>query len=96
MIPPDRLPRVLRIVGWFLPPTYAARAFRASLAPGITGETLLDVAILAAFAIGLLILVGRTLEWRLEWCRALLPRLPFLTAGAVLCCAPLGPDADRH
>jgi len=66
MIPPDRLPGILQATGWLLPPTYAARAFRAALQPEITAELLRDVAILAAFAIGSLIVVARTLEWRLE------------------------------
>ena len=66
MIPPDRLPGVLQFTGWLLPPTYAARAFRAALAPEITAALLQDVAILAAFAIGSLVVVSRTLEWRLD------------------------------
>ncbi len=66
MIPPDRLPGILQATGWLLPPTYAARAFRAALQPEITAELLRDVAILAAFAIGSLVVVARTLEWRLE------------------------------
>jgi len=66
MIPPSRLPGILQLTGWLLPPTYAARAFRAALAPGITAEALMDIGILAAFAIGSLVLVSRTLEWRLE------------------------------
>jgi ABC-2 type transport system permease protein len=66
MIPTERLPGVLQVSGWFLPPTYAARAFRAALAPGLAMETLLDVAVLALFAVGSLALVSRFLEWRLE------------------------------
>ena len=66
MIPPDRLPGVLQLTGWLLPPTYAARAFRAALAPEITSQLLMDVGILAAFAFGSLAIVSRTLEWRLD------------------------------
>lgn len=66
MIPPDRLPGFLQLTGWLLPPTYAARAFRAALTPEITTQLLTDVAILAAFAFGSLAIVSRTLEWRLD------------------------------
>jgi ABC-2 type transport system permease protein len=66
MIPPDRLPGALQLTGWLLPPTYAARAFRAALRPEITTELLRDIAVLAAFAAGSLVVVSRTLEWRLE------------------------------
>lgn len=66
MIPPDRLPGALQAAGWLLPPTYAARAFRAALAPDVSMELLTDIAILAAFALGSLAIVARTLEWRLE------------------------------
>jgi ABC-2 type transport system permease protein len=66
MIPPDRLPGILQVTGWFLPPTYAARAFRAALTPEITGALLQDIAILAVFAVGSLIVVSRNLDWRLD------------------------------
>jgi ABC-2 type transport system permease protein len=66
MIPPDRLPGILQVTGWLLPPTYAARAFRAALRPEITTALLRDIAVLAAFAVGSLFIVSRTLEWRLE------------------------------
>jgi ABC-2 type transport system permease protein len=66
MIPVERLPGFLQFTGWLLPPTYAARAFRAALSPGFSMETLMDLGILAAFALGSLFLVSRTLEWRLE------------------------------
>jgi ABC-2 type transport system permease protein len=66
MIPPDRLPGILQLTGWLLPPTYAARAFRAALSPEITSQLLLDVGILAVFAFGSLAIVSRTLEWRLD------------------------------
>jgi ABC-2 type transport system permease protein len=66
MIPPERLPGFLRVTGYVLPPTYAARAFRAALQPEITGELVVDVGILAAWAIGSLVVVSRTLEWRLD------------------------------
>lgn len=66
MIPPDRLPGALQLTGWLLPPTYAARAFRAALQPEITGELLMDVVILVAWALGSLVVVSRTLQWRLD------------------------------
>ena len=66
MIPSDRLPGFLQATGWLLPPTYAARAFRAALQPEITAALLTDVAVLAAWAIGSLVIVSRTLEWRLD------------------------------
>jgi ABC-2 type transport system permease protein len=66
MIPPERLPGILQLTGWVLPPTYAARAFRAALQPEITIELLRDVGILAAWAVGSLVVVSRTLEWRLD------------------------------
>ena len=66
MIPSSRLPGSLQLTGWLLPPTYAARAFRAALQPEITAALLTDVAILAVWAIGSLVIVSRTLEWRLD------------------------------
>ena len=66
MIPLDRLPGALQITGHILPPTYAARAFRAALQPEITGALLMDVGILALWAIGSLVVVAKTLEWRLD------------------------------
>jgi ABC-2 type transport system permease protein len=66
MIPPERLPWILQATGWLLPPTYAARAFRAALQPEITVALLTDVAILAAWAVASLVIVSHTLEWRLE------------------------------
>ena len=66
MIPPERLPGILQATGWLLPPTYAARAFRAALQPEITGALMMDVGILALWAIGSLVVVAKTLEWRLD------------------------------
>ncbi|HET7770294.1 MAG TPA: ABC transporter permease, partial [Chloroflexota bacterium] len=66
MIPLDRLPGALQITGHILPPTYAARAFRAALQPEITGALMMDVGILALWAIGSLVVVAKTLEWRLD------------------------------
>lgn len=67
MIPLQRLPGLLQATGALLPPTYAARAFRAALMGiGTPADILLDIGILAAFAAGSIVLVSRTLEWRLE------------------------------
>src|SRR5688572_2487062 len=59
MIASSRLPGFWQEPGYLLPPRYAARAFRAALQPEITGELLTDVAILAAWAIGSLVIVSR-------------------------------------
>ena len=66
MIPLERLPTALQVTGRFLPPTYAAQAFRAALQPEITTALLTDLAILTVFGLGSLAIVARTLQWRLE------------------------------
>ena len=66
MIPPERLPGLLQWTGHLLPPSYAARAFRAALEPGISTQLLSDLAVLALFSLGSLLVVARVLKWRLE------------------------------
>lgn len=66
MIPPDRLPPLLQLTGWLLPPTYATRAFQAALEPGVSSQLLGDLAILAGFALASLLAVAKTLRWRVE------------------------------
>jgi ABC-2 type transport system permease protein len=66
MIPSERLPSILQLTGQVLPPTYAARAFRIALGPEMPMELLVDLMFLAAFGLGTLAIVARTLKWRLE------------------------------
>lgn len=64
MIPPDRLPPILQIVGWFSPATYGGSALRQVLLGPLTWRFVLDVAALIAITAGFLWLVGRRMDWR--------------------------------
>ena len=66
LIPQAKLPHVLQVVAYALPPTYAAEGFRHALTASLDGRLLLDVGVLAAFALASLAAVGRGLRWRLD------------------------------
>jgi ABC-2 type transport system permease protein len=66
LIPPQRLPAILLILGHLNPATYAASAFRQVLIGPITGELALDLGALTVFTIILFWLVERRMDWRLE------------------------------
>jgi ABC-2 type transport system permease protein len=64
-IPLNNLPLPLQILGYLLPPTYAADAVRQVLAGTLTGQFYLDVAVLLSFALISCIGIARWLKWRL-------------------------------
>ena len=64
VVPPDRLPRVLLILGHLSPATYAASAFRQALLGPVTGRIVLDMAVLAGMSAILLWLVGHKMDWQ--------------------------------
>ncbi len=66
VIPPDRLPAFMRVLGWVVPSTYAASAFRQTLIGPVTGRLALDLGVLALVTVVSLGLVGRRMAWRQE------------------------------
>ncbi len=64
MFPPDRLPGVMLFLGLFSPATYAASALRQALLGPLTGQIVLDLAVLAGVAALVFWLVGRKMDWR--------------------------------
>ncbi len=64
VVPPERLPGLMIILGRFSPATYAASALRQVLLGPVTGHLFIDLAVLAGLAIGLFWLVGRLMDWR--------------------------------
>jgi ABC-2 type transport system permease protein len=64
VVPPDRLPQVMVGLGYLSPATYAASAFRQALLGPVTWRMGLDLAVLGTMAVGLYLLVGRTMDWR--------------------------------
>ena len=66
IIPGDRLPEFLLILGYLSPATYAASALRQTLLAPITGKLMVDIMALLIFALLTFCLVGRKLDWRLR------------------------------
>jgi len=64
IVPPDRLPGVLLVLGRLSPATYAASAFRQALLGPVTGQILIDLAVLAAISVVVLGVVGQVMDWR--------------------------------
>jgi ABC-2 type transport system permease protein len=64
VIPPNHLPRLMILLGYLSPATYAASALRQTLLGPLTGEIVIDLALLAAFGIVSLWVVGRRMDWR--------------------------------
>ena len=64
VIPPDRLPDVVLVLGRFSPATYAASALRQALLGPVTGQIVGDLAALAGFGVVIFVLVGRKMDWR--------------------------------
>jgi len=62
--PPDRLPRTLIVLGRPSPATYAASTLRQVLLGPLTGQIVVDLAVLSGFAAVIFWLVGRTMDWR--------------------------------
>ncbi len=64
VIPPDRLPPLVRTAGWFSPATYAASALRQTLVGPLTPRLWLDVGVLTALSLLLGWLVAKGMDWR--------------------------------
>jgi ABC-2 type transport system permease protein len=64
LLPSQRLPEAVRIIGHASPATYAASALRQTLLGPVTGHLAVDLAALAGFTFVLFGLVGRLLDWR--------------------------------
>lgn len=64
VIPPDRLPAALVLLGRFSPATYAASALRQVLLGPVTGQLLVDLAVLAGFAAATFWMAGKRMHWR--------------------------------
>ncbi|MEU2156434.1 ATP-binding cassette domain-containing protein [Streptomyces sp. NPDC019396] len=65
LIPPDSLPLPLRVLGYLLPPTYAADALRHTLSGDLGAAFTLDIAVLAAMTVFGLAGAARWIRWRL-------------------------------
>lgn len=64
VVPPERLPRLLLLLGRFSPATYAASALRQALLGPVTGQIAVDLAVLAGVTAIVFALVGRVMDWR--------------------------------
>jgi ABC-2 type transport system permease protein len=64
VIPPDRLPRTLLLLGRLSPATYAASALRQALLGPLTGQIVVDLAVLGGLGAAVFWLVGRKMDWR--------------------------------
>jgi ABC-2 type transport system permease protein len=64
VVPPDRLPGLLLLLGRLNPATYAASALRQVVIGPVTGRLALDGAVLLGWTILVLGVVSRTLDWR--------------------------------
>ena len=64
VVPPDRLPSALLVLGRLSPATYAASAFRQVLLGPVTGQLWVDLAVLALVSAATLWFVERKLIWR--------------------------------
>lgn len=63
-VPPDRLPEISVALGRFSPATYAASALRQALIGPLSGQIVVDLAVLAGTSTAVLWLVGRKIDWR--------------------------------
>jgi ABC-2 type transport system permease protein len=66
IIPPDRLPAALLVLGRFSPATYAASALRQAVLGPVTGQVWIDLAVLAGVGALVFWVVGKKLDWRVE------------------------------
>jgi ABC-type multidrug transport system permease subunit len=63
-LPRDQMPEALQAISDWLPLSYSIDALNLVKTDGDTGEVLLDVLVVAAFAIGALVLAALTLRRR--------------------------------
>jgi ABC-2 type transport system permease protein len=66
LIPAESLPVALRVLGYLLPPTYAADALRHALSGQFDGTFALDMAVLVAMATLGLAASTRWIRWRVS------------------------------
>jgi ABC-2 type transport system permease protein len=64
IILPDRLPDVMRWIGWFGPATYAASAMRQTLLGPVMPRLALDLPVLAGLTLVTGWAVSRKMDWR--------------------------------
>ncbi len=64
VVPPERLPRLLVLLGRFSPATYAASGFRQALLGPVTPRIWLDLTVLALVSVAITWLVVRKMDWR--------------------------------
>jgi ABC-2 type transport system permease protein len=64
LIPPERLPDWLVVIGFASPATYAASALRQVLLGPVTAHLLFDLGILAGVIARSFWLVNRRMDWR--------------------------------
>ncbi|GHH42747.1 ABC transporter ATP-binding protein/permease [Lentzea cavernae] len=65
LIPPESLPLPLRLIGYLLPPTYAAEALRHALSGDLGGMFLVDVSVLLGMTVLGLAATSRWIRWRI-------------------------------
>ena len=66
VIPPDRLPGFMIVLGRFSPATYAASALRQTLLGPVTGQIAVDLAVLLVAGLIVFWLVVKRLDWRVS------------------------------
>ena len=64
LLPAERLPDFLNVIGHFLPSTYAADALRHSLSENYDLTFLLDLVFLIGFDLAAMFFVAKRMEWR--------------------------------
>jgi ABC-2 type transport system permease protein len=64
VIPPDRLPPVLLLLGRLSPATYAASALRQALLGPLTGQIVVDLLVLVGLGGVTFWIVGHRMDWR--------------------------------
>ncbi|NGY62589.1 ABC transporter ATP-binding protein/permease [Lentzea sp. NEAU-D13] len=65
LIPPESLPLPLRLIGYLLPPTYAAEGLRHALSGDLGGMFLVDIAVLLGMTVLGLAATSRWIRWRI-------------------------------
>lgn len=64
MVPPQKLPTILLLLGRLSPATYAVSALRQVLLGPVTYQLAIDMAVLAGFTITMFFIVNKTMSWR--------------------------------
>jgi ABC-2 type transport system permease protein len=66
IVPPDRLPQAMLVLGHLVPTTYAASALRQTLVGPLTEQIIVDLVVLGGITVAFLGLVGRNISWRYD------------------------------